>query len=114
MNRREFIILVTSFYLTLFSKAASTRPLASQFNMKLSEFRVNAISAKEAFAELSKKVKEEDPEKKGLLIIFKATKDKKVSLNINAMPVIQIIKYLCLSGDYRYKITGRTVNITDK
>ena len=82
--------------------------------MKLSEFKAVGVPAKEAFAMLSKKVKEEDPEKKGLLIIFKAKKNKNISLNLNAMPVVNIINYLCLSGNYRYKITGRTVNITDK
>lgn len=113
MNRREFIILLTSFYFTLFSKAAQ-KPLAKQFNMKLSEFKAVGVPAKEAFEKLMKQTKEEDPEKKGLLILFNAKKNKRISLNINSMPVIQIINYLCLSGNYRYKITGRTVNIEDK
>ena len=113
MNRRQFIVLLTSFYMTTFLKAVK-KSLPKQLTMKLSEFKAVSVPAKEAFALLSKKVKEEDPEKKGLLIIFKAKKNKNISLNLNAMPVVNIINYLCLSGNYRYKITGRTVNITDK
>lgn len=113
MNRRQFVVLLTSFYLTGFLKAVQ-KPLAKQFNMKLSEFKAVGVPAKEAFDLLSKKVKEEDPEKKGLLILFQAKKNKNISLNINSMPVINVINYLCLSGNYKYKITGRTVNITDK
>ena len=113
MNRRQFIVLLTSFYMTNFLKAVK-KPLAKQLSMKLSEFKAVGVPAKEAFALLSKKVKEEDPEKKGLMILFQAKKNKNISLNINSMPVINVINYLCLSGNYRYKITGRTVNITDK
>ena len=113
MNRRNFIVLIASFYFTTFLKAVQ-KPLPKQFEMKLSSFNVNATPAKEAFELLSKQVKEEDPEKKGLMILFNAKKSKNISMNISAMPVLQIINYLCLSGNYRYKITGRTVNIFDK
>jgi len=108
-----FYAFVASMFL-VFSMQAATSAIAEQFNIKISDFRVNALPAKEAFAQFSELVKKEDPAKKGLTIIFKAKKSKKISLNVSAIPVIEVIKYLCLSGNYRYKITGRTVNITDK
>ncbi|MCM8527675.1 MAG: hypothetical protein NE327_14235 [Lentisphaeraceae bacterium] len=111
---RKATIAFISVLLLSFSLQAAETALAEQFNMKISDFRVNAVPAKEAFAQFSDLVKKEDPAKKGLLIIFKAKKSKKISLNVSALPVIEVIKYLCLSGNYRYKITGRTVNITDK
>ena len=112
MTKATYTFLIT-FFLAI-SIQATTTALADQFNMKITDFRVNAVPAKEAFAQFSELVKKEDPTKKGLTIIFKAKKSKKISLNVSSIPVIEVIKYLCLSGNYRYRITGRTVNITDR
>lgn len=112
MNKISYAFITS--LLLVFSMQAVTAATAKQLNMKISDFRVNAIPAKEAFAQFAALVKKEDPANKGLTIIFKAKKSKKISLNVSSIPVIEVIKYLCLSGDYRYKITGRTINITDK
>ena len=104
-------ILTFIFVIFLSNQLMAQRPLAKQFNMKI-DFNVKT-DAKEAFAKLMAECKKQDPDKKGLLIIFKGKKNKRISLNVT-MPVIQILNYMCKSSDYTYKITGRTVNITDK
>jgi hypothetical protein len=109
------MLKIATFILVVFcsSIVLAQKPLAKQFSMKLDSFEVKA-EAKEAFAKLMKECKEKDPDKRGLLIIFKAKKSKMIALNINKMPVIEILNYMCKSSGYKYKITGHTVNITDK
>lgn len=112
MSKVSYAFISTILFVC-FMQSVSAGP-APQLSIKISDFRVNATPAKEAFAQFAALVKKEDPDKKGLTIIFKAKKSKKISLNVSAIPAIEVIKYLCLSGNYRYKITGRTINITDK
>ncbi len=109
------MIKASAFTIMLFFTAQlfGQKPLPGQFTLSLQSFEVKA-PAKEAFTHLMQETIKADPEKKGLLIIFKAKKEKRITLNINKMPIIEIIRYMCIAGNYKYKITGRTVNITDK
>ena len=68
-------------------------------------------TAADAFKNLEKVSKENDPKKLGIRVIFKAKKARKVNLSLDNMPVSEILRYICLSTGYKYKITNRTVNI---
>ena len=103
-------IIALLFFLS-FSLMAQKLP--KQLTMKLKSFKVNAPS-KEAFAELMKQCKKEDPDNKGILIIYKGKKNKRINLNLTDVPVNELLRLICLSSGYKYKITGRTVNIVDK
>jgi hypothetical protein len=97
----------------LFSTQLFARELPKQLMMTLKSFSTQT-NAKDAFAQLMKQAKKDDPKKKGILILFKAKKNKEINLNLSQMPLIEIIRYMCISSDYSFKVTGRTVIISDK
>ena len=82
-----------------------------QYKVVIPEFTSEGTAA-DAFKNLEKLSKQNDPKKLGIRILFKPKKAKKVNLNFSNMPVDQILRYICISAGYKYKITNRTVNIT--
>ena len=81
-----------------------------QLKVVIPEFKSNGTAA-EAFKMLERASKENHPKKLGLKIIFKAKKAKNINVNFSNMPAAEVLRYLCLSAGYKYKVTNRTVNI---
>ena len=83
---------------------------APQFKVIVPKFKSSGTAA-DAFKNLEKVRKENDPKKLGIRVIFKPKKARKVKLSFDNMPVGEILRYICLSTGYKYKVTNRTVNI---
>lgn len=81
-----------------------------QLNVVIPEFKSNG-TAKEAFKKLEELSKKNDPKKLGIRVLFNPKKAKTINLDFSNMPVTEILRYVCLSAGYKYKITNRTVNI---
>ena len=87
----------------LFSLLFCSTVLAQSPQLKviIAEFKSNG-TAQEAFKKLEELSKKNDPKNLGI---------KKLNLDFSNMPVAEIVRYLCLSAGYKYKVTNRTVNI---
>ncbi|MCH2207101.1 MAG: hypothetical protein MK132_14695 [Lentisphaerales bacterium] len=96
----------------LFSLLFCSTVLAQSPQLKviIAEFKSNG-TAQEAFKKLEELSKKNDPKNLGIRIIFNPKKVKKLNLDFSNMPVAEIVRYLCLSAGYKYKVTNRTVNI---
>jgi hypothetical protein len=106
MFKKVLLLLSISLLLTGVVSADS-----AQLKVVVPRFKSQG-SAADAFKNLEKVSKENDPQKLGIRVIFKPKKAKKVNLSFDNMPVAEILRYICLSTGYKYKVTNRTVNIT--
>lgn len=103
---KKILLLLILFTSTLLAQSSQYKVIIPQFNSK--------GTAVEAFKTLEKLSKANDPKKLGIKIIFKAKKAKNINLDFSNMPVDQILRYICLSAGYKYKVTNRTVNVIGK
>ena len=71
-------------------------------------------SVSDVFAQIQRRSRELDPEKKGISIYYPQFKDDKfVTLKMGALPIGELIRYVCMYAGLKYKITHQGVVIGD-
>ena len=66
----------------------------------------------DVFAQIQRRSRELDPEKKGVPIFYPAfSEDKVVTLKVGQMPIGELIRYVCLYAGLKYKVTPLGVEI---
>lgn len=97
-----------------------TLPLSPLWN-KLNSIKIKHIDFQDAepetvFKLLRIRSKDLDPEGKGVNFVCKGLKDHKtmVTLKLDNLPLAEVIKYVCLSGNLDYKVDEYAVIIMPK
>ena len=71
-------------------------------------------SVSDVFAQIQRRSRELDPEKKGISIYYPQFKDDKfVTLKMGALPIGELIRYVCMYAGLKYKITHQGIVIGD-
>ncbi len=82
----------------------------------LEKVQFDEVDIVEALEFVRKKSKEIDPSGKGVNIIIKELKkgDFKVTLELNDIPVGDLVRYICMSADLDFKIETYAIIISKK
>ena len=71
-------------------------------------------SVSDVFAQIQRRSRELDPEKKGISIFYPQFKDEKfVTLKMGPLPIGELIRYVCMYTGLKYKITHQGIVIGD-
>ena len=86
------------------------------YSIKIDHIEFMEAEPETVFKLLRVRSKELDPEGKGINFVLKGLQDHKtnVTLKLDNLPLAEVIKYVCLSGNLDYKVDDYAVIIMPK